>query len=329
MRVGIVGLAGIGQQHLRVMSAMEEYDVVALCDIREEVLRQRAEGLSVGCYTDFAEMLERETLDAVSLCTPPACHLPHTRLAAARGIHVLAEKPMAPDAVQCQAMIDACAEKGVVLMVAHKKRFVRAYRRLRELAEGPLGRIEVLMHRYPHPWMPETDWFWAEDDGGGPLVENAVHAADLLRFLLGDIERVYAEGDVFHAEHRAPQLNVALYTARAKSGAMAQVGAGMVAFPVPGMMFEDVYVACEHGIAEVSGDFDNPVRLRWALRSAPDALHHESFEGEEPFRDEFLHFAECVRTGATPVTSGAESRKAIELCLAVKRSARTREIVTL
>jgi predicted dehydrogenase len=329
MRIGIVGLAGIGRHHLGVMNAMEQYEVVALCDVREDILRERAEGLSVGCYTDAAEMMDRERLDAVSLCTPPKVHLPHTRLAAERGIHVLAEKPMAPDVAQCQAMIDVCAEHNVVLMVAQKKRYVGAYTRLRELAEGPLGRIEVAMHRYPHPWMPETEWFWAEDDGGGPLVENAVHAADLLRFLLGDAERVYAEGDIFHAEHHAPQLNVALYTLRMKSGAIAQVGAGMVAFPAPGMVFEDLWVACENGIAEVSGDFDNPTKLRWALRSAQNEVHEESFAGEDPFIAEFAHFEECVRTGATPITSGPECLKSVALCLAVKQSARSREAVVL
>ncbi len=329
MRIGIVGVAGIGQHHIRVLGSMERYEVVALCDINETVLRERAEGHSVGCYTDAADMLDHERLDAVSLCTPPKAHLPHTRLATERGVHVLVEKPMAPDVAQCQAMIDVCSEHGVVLMVAQKKRFVRAYTRLRELADGPLGRIEVAMHRYPHPWMPETEWFWAEDDGGGPLVENAVHAADLLRFLLGDVDRVYAEGDVFHAEHHAPQLNVALYTARMKSGAIAQVGAGMVAFPAPGMMFEDLWVACEHGMAEVSGDFDNPTKLRWVLRAAPDEMHEESFAGEDPFVAEFTHFAECVETGATPIASGPECLKSVEMCLAVKRSARTRETVVL
>ena len=110
-------------------------------------------------------------------------------------------------------------------MVAHKKRYVPAVARLRQLIDTDLGQPEGLYHRYPHPWMSEAAWFWAEDDGGGPLLENAVPAADTARFLLGDIERLYAEGDVFNAPRRAPQLNCAVYTVRAASGAIGMIGA--------------------------------------------------------------------------------------------------------
>jgi len=328
MRIGVIGLAGVGRNHLEVLSRLPQYEIAAACDINGAVLAERTADMDLDRYTDAQEMMDNTALDAVSLCTPPKVHLPHTELAAERGIHVLCEKPMAPDTATCQRMIDACERAGVVLMIAHKKRYVSAIRRLKELADGPLGPIEVLMHRYPHPWMPEHEWFWAEDDGGGPLVENAVHAADTLRFLLGDVSRIYAEGDVFNARHHAPQLNVALYTARFASGAIAMVGAGMVSIPTPGMIFEDIYVACTHGIAEVSGPFDNPNKLTYAFRDDFRKMHTETF-GDDPFVREFEHFDECVRTGASPLTSGYEGMKAVELCHAVKRSARSETPVTV
>lgn len=329
MRIGIIGLAGVGQLHLEIMPKMDEFEVVAVCDISEPVLAEKSRGRDLARYTDALAMMEEQDLDAVSLCTPPKVHALHAKMAAERGIHVLCEKPMATTPEQCQEMIDACRAAGVVLMVAHKKRFVSAVRRLKELSETQLGPIEVLMHRYPHPWMSEAEWFWDENDGGGPLLENAVHAADLVRYLLGDIERVFAEGDVFNARHRAPQLNTAVYTARSRRGAIAMVGAGMIGTPTPGLAFEDTYVACEHGTAQVTGDFDNPSRLVYALRTAPGAVSEEVFDQNDPFRAEFLHFAECVRDGAVPLTSGEESLKAVALCHAVKKSARTHQPVYL
>ena len=329
MRIGIIGVRGIGNHHLNVLSAMDEFHVAAICDVDAGILAERAAGRELATYGDAAEMMDAERLDAVSLCTPPKWHLPHTRLAAERGIHVLCEKPMAPSVEDCAAMVDVCGSAGVALMIAQKKRFVRGVQRLRELLDGSLGQPWMLLHRYPHPWLPEMDWFWAEDDGGGPLLENAVHAADTLRFLLGEPVRVSAEGDTWGAAHRAPQLNCAVYTARFASGAIATVGAGMVALPAPGFMFEDLYVACEGGIAELSGDFDNPTRLRYAFRSAQSEVHEERFDGEDPFRAEFRHFLDCARDGREPLANGTEGLKSVAFALAVKQSARSGAAVEL
>ncbi|MBC8459211.1 MAG: Gfo/Idh/MocA family oxidoreductase [Deltaproteobacteria bacterium] len=192
-------------------------------------------------YTSAEEMMDSEELDAVSLCTPPKTHYPLTKLAAERGIHVLCEKPMASSVEDCRKMIDVCEKNNVTLMIGHKKRFVPPLVRLKELTEGEFGQINYMIHRYPHPGMSNKDWFWAEDDGGGPILENAVHAADILGYLMGDVERVYAEGDTFFAKERKPQIDCAVYTLRFSSGAIATVGAGMVS--MGSFSFEDFRLA--------------------------------------------------------------------------------------
>ncbi|MBM4086363.1 MAG: Gfo/Idh/MocA family oxidoreductase [Planctomycetes bacterium] len=234
---------------------------------------------------------------------------------------------MATTLEQCQGMIEVCRKRGVTLMLAHKKRFVPAVARLKELTAGPLGPIKYMIHRYPHPGMSNKDWFWREDDGGGPLLENAIHAADTLRFLMGDVERVYAEGDSFFAPQRAPQLNCGVYTIRFKSGAIATVAAGMVS--CPGMNFEDFWVATDTATTEVFGRFDCAETLRYVFRNDARNVHEEKFPGSDPFAAEMKHFLECVKTGKTPLTSGEEGQKAVQLCLAVKQSARTGAPVAL
>jgi predicted dehydrogenase len=266
-------------------------------------------------------MLAREKLDGLSLCTPPSSHLPLTTLAAERGVHVLCEKPMATTAEQCQAMIDVCKKRNVTLMIAHKKRFVPAIARLKELTAGPLGAIKFMIHRYPHPGMSQKDWFWREDDGGGPILENAIHAADTLRFLMGDVERVYAEADTFFAVQRAPQLNCATATIRFKSGAIASLAAGMVS--CPGMNFEDFWVATDVGTAEVFGRFDCAEALRYVFRTDVRNVQEERFPGSDPFVAEMRHFLDCAQSGKPPLTSGEEGKRAVQLCRAIKESART------
>lgn len=327
VRVAVVGVAGIGRLHIQQFAQLDGAELCAVCDIVPPAAEAAAKEAGVPAYTDFAQLLATERPQAVSLCTPPASHLPLAAMAAERGVHVLAEKPMANTVANCQAMIDVCQEAGVVLMIGHKKRYLPAVRRLKELLAGDLGPVLHLNCRYPHPWMSNKDWYWSEDDGGGTQLENAVHTADLLRHLAGPVARVAAEGDSHFAEHRAPQINDACYTVRFAGGAIGCVNTGMVGLPA--LNFEDVYLACANGVAELSGRFDSPEVLRYAYRSAPQELHTESFPDSNAFAAEMAHFLECIASGQTPLTSGEEGREAVRLCLAVKQAVRSGEAVAL
>ena len=327
MQIGVIGLAGVGRVHVERISDMESAELACVCDIVPDIAQQTGEKYGVKSYTSAEEMFENEGLGGVILATPPKSHYPLTRIAAEKGVHVLAEKPMASTVDDCQKMIDVCREKDVTLMIGHKKRFVPVLVRLKELTEGELGPISYMLHRYPHPGMSRKDWFWREDDGGGPILENAVHAADILGFLMGDVERVHAEGGTFFAPERKPQIDCAVYTLRVKSGAIATVGAGMVSMPA--FSFEDYYIANENGVAEVSGRFDSAEVIRYALRSDPENVHEESYPGADAFRAEIEHFIECSKTGAEPIASGEAGKKAIAICRAVKKSAEIGEPVEI
>jgi UDP-N-acetylglucosamine 3-dehydrogenase len=319
MRIAVIGLAGVGGVHVARVNDMDSAELVCVCDIVPDIAQQTGEKYRVEAYTSAEEMLGKEELEGVILATPPKSHYPLTKMAAEKGIHVLAEKPMASTVDDCQKMIDVCADNKVTLMIGHKKRFVPVLIRLKELTEGELGPIMYMLHRYPHPGMSQKDWFWREDDGGGPILENAVHAADILGFLMGDVQRVHAEGGTFFAPERKPQIDCAVYTLRFKSGAIATVGAGMVS--MQGFNFEDYYIANENGVAEVSGRFDSAEVIRYALRADPGNTHEESYSGADAFRAEIEHFIECSETGAEPIASGEAGKKAIAICRAVKKSA--------
>ena len=190
-----------------------------------------------------------------------------------------------------------------------------------------LAQFSIWFTGIPHPGMSNKDWFWAEDNGGGPILENAVHAADILGFLMGDVERVYAEGGTFFAPHRKPQIDCAMFTLRFKSGAIGVVNAGMVS--MGGFNFEDFYVANENGVAEVMGGFDRADTLRYAFRNDPETLQEESYPNFDSFRAEIEHFIECIQTGSEPRASGEAGMKAVAICRAVKRSAEIGEPVAV
>ena len=327
MKIAVIGLAGVGRAHVDRWAKNPNAELVSVCDIVPQIAADFASEYSVKGYTSAEEMLDTEDLTAISICTPPKIHLVLARAAAARGIHVLCEKPMASTVSDCKEMIDVCRSAGIVLQIGHKKRFLPPLLRLKELTEGEFGTIQYMVHRYPHPGMSNKDWFWAEDDGGGPILENAVHAADILGFLMGDVEQVYAEGGTFFAPHRKPQIDCAMFTLRFKNNAIGVVNAGMVS--MEGFNFEDFYVANQNGVAEVTGGFDRVETLRYSFRNDPETLQEENYPNFDSFRAEIEHFIECIRTGSEPRASGEAGMKAVAICRAVKQSAETGKPVTL
>jgi len=329
MRVAVVGL-GIGRTHVDRYARIPEADLVAVCDV-DRALAERIAG-ERGCraFADPTAMLDEMRPDAVSICTPPRPHPELTEAAASRGVHVLVEKPMASTVEGCQRMIAAAERHGIVLMLGHKKRFAPPFVRLRELTEpgGPLGPIRQVTIKYQHPAMSPKDWFWSEDDGRGPILENHVHAADTLGYLVGAPTRVYAEGATRFVDGRDPQPNLAAYTARfagrhaADGDVLVACGYGMIG-PIPSrpLCDEAWFFGCERGAAEVTGPFDNLQRLRWTERgSGQSPVNDEDWPDADPFLAEIEHFLGCLPERREPRASGAAGMQAVRFCLAVKES---------
>jgi len=324
LKTAVIGL-GIGKRHAMVLSQMECVQLVAVADLKRDLATPLASQLGVRCYLDGMELLEKEKLDFVCVCTPPASHLTFTKGAAQRGFHVFCEKPMAPDLGDADGMIKACKDAGVKLMIGQKKRFQPAFSFVKEMTQKDFGPIRWAVVRYACGRVP-LDWFWHEEDGGGPLHENSVHAFDMLRHLMGEVERVYAEGGNLFNPDRAPQLDVASVSLRFKSGAVAAVGCGQAyEWAFAG---ETSFLACDKAIAEVRGSFDNPEHLRYIIRAEPGRIVEVNYGEKDLFRAELAHFAECILNNKTPLVTGEEGRASIAVCLAVKQSIRTGKPVT-
>ena len=323
LRTAVIGL-GIGKHHAMVLSRMEGVKLAAVADLKEGLARELSKQLGAACYGDGMELLASEGLDFACVCTPPRSHLAFTRDAAGRGVHVFCEKPMAPTLEDCDGMIEACRAAGVKLMIGQKKRFQPAFQILKELcAQHGQPRWAVVRYACGRVPMP---WFWDEQDGGGPLLENAVHAMDILRYLMGDVERVYAEGGNQFNPQWKPQLDSAAVTLRFRNGAVASVGCGQAyEWSFTG---ESNYFALPGALVEIWGSFDNPEHLRYILRSAPDEPVSLEQGARDLFERELAHFAECIRTDQTPLVTGQEARASVAVCLAVKESARSGRPVT-
>ena len=139
---------------------------------------------------DWEAAIAAGGFDAVDICTPNHLHAEIAIAAARAGAHVLVEKPIAPSLTEADAMIDAAAEAGVVLMVAHSARFAPPVRAIIDAVRaGRIGAARsarvVLRNEGPEAWSPGSSWFTdPARSGGGALLDLGVHVADLLRTLL-------------------------------------------------------------------------------------------------------------------------------------------------
>jgi len=320
VRIAVVGL-GVGRVHARTLAEqVEDADLVAVCDVNADIAKETAAAFGAEAFTDYAALLDRVRPEAVVLATPPRFHAEQTCLAAERGIHVLCEKPMAPTEADCERMIAAAARRGVTLMIGFKKRFYPCYRFIRERVHESSAPIRWAALRFALGRV-EKDWFWDEADGGGPLVENAAHAFDTLRFLMGEVREVHAAGGNLFTPHRAPQIDAAGVLLTFAGGAVAALGVGYGSeWP---LAREELALASAEMVFELSGRFDNPDSLRYARRRSPrEILTGPAGPLKHPFEPELRHFLDCVRGRTVCEATGEDGRAALRIALAAKRSIR-------
>lgn len=204
LRVGVVGIGWAGQQHLKAYAALDGVRIVSVAGM-EKSLRDslQAEYSIPNAFDEWEEMLEHGGLDAVSVAVPTFLHAPITVAALERGLHVLSEKPIARNAVEGRAMVNAARKAGRVLDVAFNHRRRGDIQALKEVIDaGALGRPYYAkaswLRRSGIPTM--GSWFTnPELAGGGPLADIGVHALDYALHLLGE-PKVLAVSAATHSE---------------------------------------------------------------------------------------------------------------------------------
>jgi UDP-N-acetylglucosamine 3-dehydrogenase len=316
-KVAIIGLGYWGKALLGYFRDNPGANVVAVHDQDAQRLR----GIELGganFYPDLTQMLDHEKLDAVVIAIPPPFHLIPTRLAAQRGVHVFCEKPMAATLTDCDEMIDVCEQNKVKLMIAFKHRFARAFSYVKN-STADLGKPLWGMYTYPL-WKVDNAW-WKFDEKGtkGIIVENMVHALDAMRYLFGDVERIYAEGDNYVFKEFSPP-DSAILVMRFANGAIGAIGGGCTSDQRISREYLDAHF--ERGVAQISGMLDAPYNLRLLKRDDERPEEH-FFEGSDGVREEITHFLDCIQNDKPLIATGTDGRKALELALATLESIRT------
>ena len=192
LRMAVVGLnaTGIGNVYVRNILNNQDAQLVAVCDINEEKLRERAEFYKLDdsmVYTDYKKMLERGDIDAVCVVSSDQMHREISIAAMRAGCDVLCEKPMALKADHCREMIDVSEETGKKLMIGQLCRFTPSFKLAKEIVEaGEIGELTFAESEYAHKY-GNTDQGWrCSDPDRNVVIGGGCHAVDLLRWFAGN-----------------------------------------------------------------------------------------------------------------------------------------------
>ncbi|GHH97799.1 Gfo/Idh/MocA family protein [Neobacillus kokaensis] len=190
VKVGFVGAGGIANTHLQNISKNEKAEVTAICDISEETALQKAKEYGGTVYTNVDEMLDKEELDALFVSVPPFAHGEIEEKAAARGIHLMVEKPLGLDYHKVAKKAEVIKQSGIINGVGYCLRYWESVEKAKEYLKDK--KPAMVRGYYLSSFVP-TPWYIEWDKSGGQLVEQSTHIVDLARYLGGEVEQVYAD----------------------------------------------------------------------------------------------------------------------------------------
>ena len=230
----IIGCGRISSKHLEAIRDTENAKLVAVCDNKEELAKKVSEQYNCDCYTDYKEMLKREDIDIVNVCTPNGMHpLFVTEVANAKK-HVLCEKPMALNLEEADKMIKSCKDNHVKLFVVKQNRYNPPIMKMREALDNGrfgkllIGNVTVRWSR-PQEYYDENEWHGTKNMDGGMLFTQASHHIDMLQWFMGPVQSVRAMQDTF--THKIETEDTAVAILRFKSGALGVIEATTCTFP--------------------------------------------------------------------------------------------------
>jgi predicted dehydrogenase len=345
---GIVGCGMIAEYHTRAISEIDGARVVAAYSRNKANAAKiadlgRVKG-EVAVYDDLQAMLQRTDVDVVCICTPSGAHMEPAVSAARAHKHVVVEKPLEITLSRCDAIIGACDDAGVRLCVIFPSRFTEANRHLKAAIDaGRFGRL-TLGDTYVKWWRTQEYYDsggWRGTwklDGGGALMNQAIHNVDLIAWLMGDVASVQAITATL-AHERIEVEDTAVAALKFTNGALGVIEATTAAYPG---LLKRTEIHGDKGSARVEQD---DVTL-WTFADArpedaailaklsaatgfsagasdPRGIHHAGH------REQIADFLRTIDTGGKPQVDGREGRRSVEIIRAIYRSAELAEGVDL
>jgi predicted dehydrogenase len=341
---GIIGCGMISNFHARAIADTRGAKLVACYDRTAAGADRLAASAGCHAYDDLDAMLANPYIHVVTIATPSGAHMEPCLAAARAGKHVIVEKPLEITLKRCDAMIEACEKAGVVLSTILPSRFHDSSQELHKaVAAGRFGKL-TLGDAYVK-WFRSQAYYdsgsWRgtwELDGGGALMNQAIHSVDLLTWIMGPVVEVRAMTGLL-AHERIKVEDVALATVRFASGALGVIEATTAAYPGYLKRIEI------HG-SEGSAALEEEDLVKWDFlkkkprdetilaamqnrKSGGGGAADPAAIGHHAHAKQFRDVLQSIKKGVKPGIDGHEGRKSVEIILAIYKSAETGRAVEL
>jgi UDP-N-acetyl-2-amino-2-deoxyglucuronate dehydrogenase len=339
LKFALVGCGRIAKRHSELLGRQQIKNarLAAVCDVKFERAQAIAEQFGVPAYADMHEMMRKEKVDVVSVLTESGLHADHVVELAPYGVHVVVEKPMALTLKDADRMIAACDQAGVKLFVVKQNRFNVPVVKLREaLEEGRFGKLVMGTVRVrwcrPQSYYDQDSWrgTWAMD--GGVLSNQASHHIDLLEWMLGDVDSVFAMSTTALVDIEAE--DTAVVVLRFQNGALGVIEATTATRPKD--LEGSISVLGEKGAVEIGGFAVNEMRVWNFAEARPgDEEVMQKYSVNPPnvygfgHQAYYEHVVDCILHNRKHLVDGLEGRKSLELITAIYESIETGRAVQL
>jgi predicted dehydrogenase len=339
LRVALVGCGRIARRHADILagSHVKGARLAGVCDVIPDRVAEFARRYGVPGFGDMDRMMEEVRPDVAVVLTPSGMHAEHAIRLAAHGCHLVVEKPMALTLDDADAMIRACDAARVKLFIVKQNRFNLPIVKLREALEaGRFGRLALGTVRVR--WCREQAYYdqdswrgtWALD--GGVIANQASHHVDLLEWMMGDVESVFAKSATALVRIETEDTMVA--TLKFRNGALGVIEATTAARPND--LEGSLSILGEKGTVEVGGFAVNEMRT-WQFRDPvpSDADVRSKYSVNPPNVYGFGHQAyyeyvvRCLSGGGPHLVDGLVGRRSLELITAIYESSETGKEVFL
>jgi UDP-N-acetyl-2-amino-2-deoxyglucuronate dehydrogenase len=339
LNFAIVGCGRISKRHLELLGRgqIANSRLAAVCDVIEERAKAAGVRFTVPWYTDMHEMMRAESVDVVVVLTESGMHADHVVALAQYKKHIMVEKPMALTLTSADRMIAACDQAGIKLFVVKQNRFNVPVLKLRDALEAGrfgklvLGTVRVRWCR-TQAYYDQDPWrgTWAMD--GGVLANQASHHIDLLEWMMGDVDSVFAVSATALVNIEAE--DTAVVTLRFRSGALGVIEATTATRPKD--LEGSVSILGECGAVEIAGFALNQMRTwNFTQTIAADATVMEKYSVNPPdvygygHSAYYEHVAQCILHDRRHLVDGLEGRRSLELITAIYESIETERPVQL
>ncbi|MFJ2975449.1 Gfo/Idh/MocA family protein [Kluyvera sp. NPDC087067] len=330
IRLAVIGAGAIGRKHIDVINQTPQAELVALADPSTQA-ENLAKDLGVAWYADINEMLDNEKPQGVINATPNTLHVPCAIACVERGIPVLVEKPVAESAERAQQLVDAANRHGVPVLVGHHRRHNALTAAAKKLIDsGELGNIVAVSAH----WILQKpdDYFdvsWRREPGAGPLLVNLVHDIDLLRYLLGEINKVQAmtsNATRGFANEDSAVVNLRFASGALGSAVLSDCGVSPWSWEMNSAENE-VYAHAPENCYLISGSKGALAmpQMRWWRYGEQSGWHAPllqetlNIEAIDPFILQLRHFLQVIRGEVAPIIDANDALKSLKVIDAIRR----------